>query len=69
MEESSKFIQITATRRADGSPVLYALDAAGGVWWLSPDEQEWRRVTDNRTAGPPADIRVEGSRLPPKKPR
>jgi hypothetical protein len=42
MQQASKFIQITATQRADGSPVLYALDEAGRVWWLSSDEQEWR---------------------------
>jgi hypothetical protein len=46
----AKFIQIAASRKADGSPVLYALDESGGVWWLSPDEKEWRPVSDRRTA-------------------
>jgi hypothetical protein len=56
----SKFIQIAATRRADGSPVLYALDESGAVWWLSADEKEWRQVVDTRTAG------VEEPRFPPR---
>ncbi len=50
MEQMSKFVQIAATQKADGSPVLYALDEAGRVWWLSPDEKEWRPVSDKRTA-------------------
>jgi hypothetical protein len=50
MPQVSKFVQIAATQRADGSPVLYALDEAGRVWWLSPDEKEWRPVSDVRTA-------------------
>jgi hypothetical protein len=50
MGHGDKFIQIAATQRADGSPVLYALDESGRVWWLSSDEQEWRLVSDSRTA-------------------
>jgi hypothetical protein len=49
MEQVSRFVQIAATQKADGSPVLYALDDAGRVWWLSPDEQEWRPVSHTRT--------------------
>jgi hypothetical protein len=49
MEQVSKFLQIAASQKADGSPVLYALDEAGRVWWLSPDETEWRPVSDKRT--------------------
>jgi hypothetical protein len=49
MEQVSRFVQIAATQKADGSPVLYALDDAGRVWWLSPDEQEWRPVSQSRT--------------------
>jgi hypothetical protein len=50
MEQVDRFIQIAATRKADGSPVLYALDEAGRVWWLTPDEREWRPVSHTRTA-------------------
>lgn len=50
MEQVAKFVQIAATQKADGSPVLYALDETGRVWWLSPDETEWRPVSDTRTA-------------------
>ena len=50
MAQVSKFIQIAASQKADGSPVLYALDEAGSVWWLSSDEKEWRPVSDARTA-------------------
>jgi hypothetical protein len=50
MEQVARFVQIAATQKADGSPVLYALDEAGRVWWLSPDEKEWRPVSDRRTA-------------------
>jgi hypothetical protein len=50
MEQMSRFVQIAASQKADGSPVLYALDEAGRVWWLSPDEKEWRPVADTRTA-------------------
>jgi hypothetical protein len=46
----SKFVQIAASQKADSSPVLYALDEAGRVWWLSSDEKEWRPVSDTRTA-------------------
>jgi hypothetical protein len=49
MPQMSKFVQIASTQRGDGSPVLYALDEAGNVWWLSPDEKEWRPVSDART--------------------
>jgi hypothetical protein len=49
MPQVPKFVQITATQRGDGSPVLYALDEAGRVWWLSSDEKEWRPVSDART--------------------
>jgi hypothetical protein len=49
MEQISKSVQIAATQKADGSPLLYALDDAGRVWWLSPDEQEWRPVSHSRT--------------------
>jgi hypothetical protein len=48
-EQGAKFVQIAASRKADGSPVLYALDEAGGVWWLSPDEKDWRPVSGART--------------------
>jgi hypothetical protein len=61
MQEASKFIQIAATRRADGTPILYALDESGGVWWLSPDEKEWRPVSDTRTAT------VQEPTFPPRK--
>ena len=50
MEQVARFVQISATQKADGSPVLYALDEAGRVFWLSPDEKEWRPVSDRRTA-------------------
>jgi hypothetical protein len=50
MGQALKFIQIAATQKADGSPVLYALDEAGRVWWLTPDEKEWRPVSERRTA-------------------
>jgi hypothetical protein len=63
MEQLSKFIQIAATQRADSSPVLYALDENGGVWWLSPDEREWRPVSDARTTN-----EEEQRRRPPKAP-
>jgi hypothetical protein len=49
MDQGSKFIQIAASQKADGSPVLYALDEAGRVWWLSSDEKEWRSDSDTRT--------------------
>ena len=62
MAQVPKFVQIAATQRADGSPVLYALDEAGRVWWLSPDEQEWRPVSDARTA-----TAEEPSPYPPKR--
>jgi hypothetical protein len=61
MEQVSKFVQIAATQKADGSPVLYVLDEAGRVWWLSPDEKEWRPVSDTRTA-----TVEEQPRYPPK---
>jgi hypothetical protein len=61
MEQLSKFIQIAATQRADSSPVLYALDETGRVWWLSSDEKEWRPVSDARTANA-----EEQRRLPPR---
>ncbi len=50
MEQVARFVQIAATQKADGSPVLYALDETGRVWWLSSDETEWRSVSDRRTA-------------------
>jgi hypothetical protein len=62
MPQVPKFVQIAATQRADGSPVLYALDEAGRVWWLSPDEQEWRPVSDARPANG-----EEPSPFPPKR--
>jgi hypothetical protein len=59
-EQVAKFVQIAASRKADGTPVLYALDEAGRVWWLSPDEKDWRPVSEARTAT------VEGQpRYPP----
>ena len=57
----AKFIQIAAMRRADGNPVLYALNDSGGVWWLSPDESEWRPVSDRRAATPQEPV------FPPRK--
>jgi hypothetical protein len=62
MQQVTKFIQIAATQRADGSPVLYALDETGRVWWLSSDEKEWRPVSDARTA-----TAVEPSPFQPKR--
>jgi len=61
MQQVSKFIQIAATRKADGTPILYALDESGDVWWLSPDEKEWRPVSGTRTAA------VEEAPFPPRK--
>ena len=61
MEPLPRFIQIAATQRTDGSPVLYALDETGRVWWLSPDEKEWRPVSDARTA-----TLEEQRRFPPR---
>ena len=60
MPEVPKFIQIAATRKSDGSPVLYALDESGAVWWLSADEKEWRQVADTRTGS------VEEPPFPPR---
>jgi hypothetical protein len=57
MAQGPKFIQITATQRADGSPILYALDEGGRVWWLSPDEKEWRPVSEARAATAEAEPR------------
>lgn len=69
MPQVPKFVQITATQRGDGSPVLYALDETGRVWWLSPNEQEWRLVSDARTANveepSPFHRRGEPGFLPP----
>jgi hypothetical protein len=48
MQQATRFVQIAAAQKADGSPVLYALDETGRVWWLSPDETEWRPVSDRR---------------------
>jgi hypothetical protein len=50
MQQVERFVQIAASQKADGSPVLYALDESGHVWWLSADEKEWRPVSDRRTA-------------------
>lgn len=50
MEQPSRFVGIAASQKTDGSPVLYALDEAGRVWWLSADEKEWRPVSDTRAA-------------------
>ena len=62
MPQVPKLVQIAATQRADGSPVLYALDENGRVWWLSSDEQEWRPVSDARTT-----TAEEPSPFPPKR--